>query len=280
MMAKDSNYVLSVGEKFEERLMRLNAFSNPHSWAFLLRSGLKRGDHVIDVGCGVGELTCWLAEQVGPEGKVWAIDISTEQLKLARRRAQEKRLSNIEFCDLSIYDLEKLNVQFDLVYSRYVIDHVAEQEHALRVMSEVTREDGMICCEVSAVNTQTAFSYPHIPAHKKLHVWFDSLRRTNIYSSELGYRLPNMMRQLHLKNISIDLIQPALKTYYHREHELLLLAECRQSLIDQGIAIEEEIEETHQSIAAAIANERIEFFWFQVAQVSAIKKINKANTST
>ncbi|MDP3706426.1 MAG: methyltransferase domain-containing protein [Legionellaceae bacterium] len=96
-MVKDSNYALSVGEKFEDRLMRLNVFSNPYSFTFLQRSGLKRGDHVIDVGCGIGELTCWLAEQVGREGKVVAIDISVEQLELARQRAAEKKLSNIEF---------------------------------------------------------------------------------------------------------------------------------------------------------------------------------------
>ena len=92
MMPKDSNYILSVGEKFKERLLRLNAISNPYSFAFLLRHGLKRGDHVIDVGCGIGELTCWLAEQVGPKGKVVAIDISKEQLTLAKQRAKEQQL--------------------------------------------------------------------------------------------------------------------------------------------------------------------------------------------
>ena len=270
-MTKDSNYVLSVGEQFEERLLRLNAFSNPYSFAFLLRSGLKRGDHVIDVGCGIGELTCWLAEQVGPEGKVVAIDISVEQLELAKRRAKEKKLSNIEFYELSIYDLNKLNSQFDLVYSRYVIDHIVEQQRALQIMSDITREGGVICCESSAVNTRTAFSYPPILARDKLHAWFDSLRRLSICSSELGFRLPSMMRQLPLKNISIDLIQPTLKTHYQREHELLLLDECQYSFIKEGIATADEIEETRNGIAAAIANEKIEFFWFKVAQVSAIK---------
>lgn len=271
-MTKDSNYVLSVGEKFEERLIRLNAFSNPYSSAFILRSGIKKGDHVIDVGCGIGELTSWLGEQVGPQGKVVAIDISKEQLELAKRRAKEKNLTNIEFYEISIYDLAKLNVQFDFVYSRYVIDHIIEQQRALEVMTEITRDGGMLCCESSAVHTRTAFSYPQIAVRDKMHAWFDSLRRLNVCSDHLGFRLPSMMRQLNLKNISIDLIHPTLKTYYQREHEVLLLDECRESFIKQGLATEEEIDEVRKGIAAAISNEKIEFFWFQVAQVSAIKQ--------
>lgn len=271
-MTKDSNYVLSVGEKFEERLMRLNAFSNPYSFAFLLRNGLKKGDHVIDVGCGIGEMTCWLAEQVGPQGKVVAIDISREQLELARRRVKEKNLTNVEFHEISIYDLAKLNVQFDLVYSRYVIDHIVEQQRALEVMTEITRSSGMICCESSAVHTRTAFSYPQIAAREKMHTWFDSLRRLNVCSDHLGFRLPSMMRQLNLENISIDLIHPTLRSYSQREHEVLLLDECKGSFIEQGIATPEEVDEVRKGIAAAISNEKIQFFWFQVAQVSARKQ--------
>jgi len=270
-MAKDSNYVLSVGKQFEERLMRLNAFSNPYSAAFVLRNGLKKGDCVLDVGCGIGEFTCWLAEQVGPKGQVIAIDISTEQLELAKRRANERKLANIQFVELSIYELATMNQQFDVVYSRYVIDHVVEQQRALQAMSQVMRDGGIMCCESSAINTRTAFSYPTIPARDILHQWFDSLRRLTIYNSELGLRLPSMMRQLNLQQISIDIVQPTLKTYYQREHELLILDECRQSFVDQGLTTQGEIETIRKTIAAAIANEKIEFFWFKVAQVSAVK---------
>lgn len=271
-MSKDSNYVLSVGAKFEERLLRLNAFSNPYTFQFLLSNGLKKGDVVIDVGCGIGELTCWLAEQVGSQGRVIAIDISSEQLDLAKRRSIDRKLSNIEFFEISIYDLTKLNLQFDLVYSRYVLDHVIEQHRALQVMRDITRIGGKICIESSACNTLTAFSYPRLSAIDKLHAWFDSLRRLGVYNSHLGLRLPSMMRDLNLKNISIDLIQPTLKSYYEREHELLLLEECQQSFLEQGIAIESEIKEVKNGIKAAIANEKIDFFWFQVAQVVGVKQ--------
>lgn len=270
-MSKDANYILSVGEQFEERLLRLNAFSNPYTFAFLLRNGLKSGDIVIDVGCGIGELTCWLAEQVGPRGKVVAIDISSEQLALARRRAESRKLTNIEFYELSIYDLNKLDLRFDLVYSRYVVDHVAEQLRALEEMSVITRDGGVICCESSASNMHSAFTYPRIFAREKLHTWFNSLRRLSIYSSDLGMRMPSMLRQLNLKNITLELVQPSLKTYYQREHELLILDECQESLIAQGLATKEDIQEVRKGINAAIKNEKIEFFWFQVAQVSAQK---------
>lgn len=270
-MSKDSNYILSVGERFEDRLMRLNSFSNPYTFSFLKRCGLKKGNHIIDVGCGIGELTCWLAEQVGPEGRVVAVDISIEQLELAKKRAKEKKLTNIEFYELSVYELTKLNRQFDFVYSRYVIDHVVEQQHALEMMYDITCTGGTICCESSAMTTQTAFSYPTVQAREKLHNWFDSLRRLTVYTSELGLRLPAMLRQAKYQYISIDLIQPTLKTLYQREHEVLLLEECQDSFVKEGLATEKDIVAVREGLMAAIRNEHIEFFWFMVAQVSAKK---------
>lgn len=271
-MTKDSNYVLSVGEKFEERLVRLNSFSNPYTFPFLQRSGLKKGDTVIDVGCGIGELSCWLAEQVGSNGKVIAIDISKEQLSLAKKRAALKNLTNIEFFEISIYDLNKLHFKFDLVYSRYVIDHVVEQQHALRIMTEITRDGGVICCESAAMNIRNAFTYPNLNAIDKIHGWFDSLKRLNVYSSDLGLRLPGMMRQLNLKNINIDLIRPKLKTSYQKEHELLILEECQEAYISQGIATKNEIQEAKKSIARAIANENIEFFGLKWRKFQQLNK--------
>ncbi|MDR3568847.1 MAG: hypothetical protein P4L43_12535 [Syntrophobacteraceae bacterium] len=45
---------------------------NPFSRDFLERSGITRGMSVLDVGCGPGAMTGWLAEMVGPEGHVFA----------------------------------------------------------------------------------------------------------------------------------------------------------------------------------------------------------------
>ena len=44
----------------------------------------RRGDAVLDVGCGTGLVTHLLAERVGPKGSVVGIDLSARMLDLAR----------------------------------------------------------------------------------------------------------------------------------------------------------------------------------------------------
>ena len=44
----------------------------------------KVGDVILDLGCGTGELSTYLAELVGPEGKVIFVDPDKERIQLAK----------------------------------------------------------------------------------------------------------------------------------------------------------------------------------------------------
>ena len=55
------------------------------------------GDTILDLGCGTGELSAYLAELVGPEGKVVAVDPDKERVLLAKQSFGEvKNLSFVE----------------------------------------------------------------------------------------------------------------------------------------------------------------------------------------
>ena len=58
--------------------------------------GVERGMTVCDVGCGNGFYSLQLAEMVGGDGRVLAVDIQPEMLDLLRARAEEAALENIE----------------------------------------------------------------------------------------------------------------------------------------------------------------------------------------
>jgi 2-polyprenyl-3-methyl-5-hydroxy-6-metoxy-1,4-benzoquinol methylase len=51
------------------------------------RSGIKRGLHVLDLGCGVGDVSLWIAKVVGPAGLVVGVDESAESIDVAEKRA-------------------------------------------------------------------------------------------------------------------------------------------------------------------------------------------------
>jgi predicted methyltransferase len=58
--------------------------------------GLAQGSAVADIGAGGGYFTFHLAERVGPEGRVYAVDIAEDELKKIDRRAERERLPQVE----------------------------------------------------------------------------------------------------------------------------------------------------------------------------------------
>src|SRR5215469_6626004 len=61
----------------------------------LARSRVAAGERVLEIGCGTGAFTVPLAEAVGPNGRVVAVDLSEPMLEGARKRVAESGLSNI-----------------------------------------------------------------------------------------------------------------------------------------------------------------------------------------
>jgi ubiquinone/menaquinone biosynthesis C-methylase UbiE len=56
---------------------------------------LRAGQTVADVGAGGGELTVRLAKQVGPDGRVYATEMSSDRMNRIRRRAEDDGLKNV-----------------------------------------------------------------------------------------------------------------------------------------------------------------------------------------
>ncbi len=56
---------------------------------------LKEGMTVADVGAGSGRISVMMAPKVGPEGKILAVDIQDEMLKLIEHRAAESGVKNV-----------------------------------------------------------------------------------------------------------------------------------------------------------------------------------------
>jgi predicted methyltransferase len=57
---------------------------------------LKAGHRVADIGCGSGYFTFRLAARVGPEGKVFAVDIEPKTIDKVRQRKENEKLVQVE----------------------------------------------------------------------------------------------------------------------------------------------------------------------------------------
>lgn len=108
-----------TGDKWVDAQEKLDPALEPVGIATMETVGIKRGERVIDLGCGCGATSLELARRVGPMGSVMGVDISTPMLRRAAQRAAEENLDNASFinADASNYLFEKQAA--DVAYSRF-----------------------------------------------------------------------------------------------------------------------------------------------------------------
>ena len=110
-------------------------------------SGIKSGMMVMDLGCGSGAFTPFVARVVGEQGKVYAVDIQPAMLRqLERKLAKDgnQDIKNIEMKRASAYDLPLEDGTVDLVYMVTVLQEIPDRSRALREISRVLKPGGIL----------------------------------------------------------------------------------------------------------------------------------------
>jgi ubiquinone/menaquinone biosynthesis C-methylase UbiE len=92
-----------------------------------LTSHIKRGQTVLDIGCGTGALTLRAAAK---GANVKAIDVKPRMIDVARKRASEADLvQNIEFCEMGVAELgNEEAASYDIVMSGLCFSELTEDE--------------------------------------------------------------------------------------------------------------------------------------------------------
>lgn len=68
---------------------------------------LKRGIIVVDNACGLGHYTILVAKIIGPEGRVYAVDIQHLAIEAVRKKAQRGSLTNVQPVLVDSFDIGK-----------------------------------------------------------------------------------------------------------------------------------------------------------------------------
>ena len=105
---------------------------------------LQPGMKVLDLGCGPGRLTIPLAEQLGPQGEVVAVDIQVGMLRRAQEKSQAAKLNNIQFLQAGAGEGKLARSQFDRVIMVTVLGEIVDQEAALREIYESLKPGGLL----------------------------------------------------------------------------------------------------------------------------------------
>jgi ubiquinone/menaquinone biosynthesis C-methylase UbiE len=105
----------------------------------------KRGEHILDIGCGTGKFTIPCAETVGSEGCVVGLDISKDSLDKLRAQAESQSLRIKTICakmeDLSAYLSEYV---FDAAISSYALYYSEKPEQTINDICQCLEKKGRL----------------------------------------------------------------------------------------------------------------------------------------
>ena len=124
----------------------------------LASARLAPGEHVLDVACGTGLITFDAARAVGPHGQVFGIDLSGQMIEAARRRARERRASNVGFERMDAEALDLPDASFDVVLCALGLMYMPDPGQALREMRRVLRPGGRLVVAVWGERSRCGWS--------------------------------------------------------------------------------------------------------------------------
>jgi ubiquinone/menaquinone biosynthesis C-methylase UbiE len=110
------------------------------------RSGIKKGMQVLDLGCGSGAFTPFIARTVGDKGKVYALDIQADMLKQLENKLskpENKDIKNIKLIEGNAYELPFDNNSLDLVNMVTVLQEIPDRNKALHEVKRVLKPGGL-----------------------------------------------------------------------------------------------------------------------------------------
>jgi ubiquinone/menaquinone biosynthesis C-methylase UbiE len=174
----------------------------------LERVGISEGMRVLDLGCGAGSLSVIAAGMVGENGIVLGVDRAAEPIETARSRASRHGITNVEFVQAEIDQLN-LDQPFDALVGRFVLMHQsspAETLHlALRHLTAVPR---IAILESDLVATlAVAERIGSIACSRAIRYMMDIIEAAGAHT-DLGLRLHHVFHDAGLHPADLDMYMP------------------------------------------------------------------------
>jgi SAM-dependent methyltransferase len=186
-----SEYVLDHHQEGERgRLALMSRLLDPMHRRYLERAGAEPGVRTLEVGCGNGSMSVWLAAQVGPSGRAVAVDLD---LSLADASVPALELRQ---ADIMAGPVQPGN--FDLVTCRAVLHHLADPAAAAANLVASARPGGAI------VLIEPDFLPVTVAEPAEVRQFWDgwlAWSRSEGIDYLIGRRLPQMVRDLGVTGI-------------------------------------------------------------------------------
>jgi len=226
-------YIHGTEPSEQERLAGLNRMTNT---AFVEFLNVSPGSRVLEVGSGLGILAADVAVAAGVD--VVGIELSAAQI------AASAPADRVTFMQGDAHALNFPDASFDLVYARYLLEHVADPERVLREMRRVARPGGRVAvCE----NDVSLLRFdPPCPAFDRAWEAFTRFQATLGGDALIGRRLYRLFRGAGFTEIALS-VQP--EVHWHGSsgyapwvHNIIgNLESARDGMLDAGAISERDL---------------------------------------
>ena len=122
------------------------------------RAKLKDGQHILEIGCGWGSLSLWMAEHY-PNASITVVSNSATQREYIQEQARLRQYNHLKVitCDVNVLELE--SSAYDRVVSVEMFEHVRNYQKLFEKINLWLKPDGLLWC--------------HIFCHRFLHYPFE-----------------------------------------------------------------------------------------------------------
>lgn len=133
------------------------------------RAELADGQNILELGCGWGSLTLWMAEHF-PAARITAVSNSRDQRAFILDRAQARNLSNVEVITADMNEFEPAKTGFDQVVSVEMFEHMRNHRALMARIANWLAPGGKL--------------FVHIFTHRELTYLFETKDPTDWMSRE------------------------------------------------------------------------------------------------
>ncbi|MDG2524181.1 cyclopropane-fatty-acyl-phospholipid synthase [Stenotrophomonas sp. HITSZ_GD] len=214
------------------------------------RAGLADGQRILELGCGWGSLTLWMAERY-PQARITAVSNSNSQREYIMGQCQARGLRNVEVITRDVNTLALPAATFDRCVSVEMFEHMRNYERLLASISRWLKPEGAL--------------FVHIFAHRTLMYPFETEGGDNWMGRHFftGGLMPAADTLLHFQR-DLQLQQRWLLdgTHYQRtaDHWLANQDAAREKVMPV-------LEATYGPAAARIWWQRWRMFWMACAEL-------------
>ena len=167
------------------------------------RAQLADGDSILELGCGWGSLTCYMASKL-PNSKITAVSNSKDQKEHILNRCKNQGLDNIEVITADMNDFETEN-KYDRVVSIEMFEHMRNYKKLLSKISSWLHDDGKL--------------FIHIFTHQSVVYPFENQGEADWMAREFfsGGMMPSHDLLLHFQDdLIIDDVWSMSGTHYEK----------------------------------------------------------------